>query len=90
MAASRRQVQRPARREAEEAPLGVEQVEQRMEVVLVGAASMLAREGLSFASLRRMEEQEEDSAEDVLEELDEPEAEARDEELVTPTRSLER
>jgi len=51
---------------------------------------MLAREGLSFASLRRMEEQEEDSAEDVLEELDEPEAEARDEELVTPTRSLER
>ncbi|HTK23284.1 MAG TPA: lysylphosphatidylglycerol synthase transmembrane domain-containing protein, partial [Gaiella sp.] len=33
---------------------------------------MLAREGLSFASLRRMEEQEETSAEDVLEELEDP------------------
>jgi uncharacterized protein (TIRG00374 family) len=33
---------------------------------------MLAREGLSFASLRRIEEQEEASAEDVLDDLEEP------------------
>jgi glycosyltransferase 2 family protein len=46
---------------------------------------MLAREGLSFASLRRMEEQEESSPEDDVEDLEMP-----DEELVTPTRSLER
>ena len=39
---------------------------------------MLAREGLSFASLKRMEEQEETSAEDVLEEL----AESQDDERV--------
>ncbi len=45
---------------------------------------MLAREGLSFASLRRMEEDEETSAEDVLEEHE------AEEELVTPTRSFER
>ena len=51
---------------------------------------MLAREGLSFASLRRMEEQEETSAEDVLEELDDPEPDANEEDLVTPTRSFER
>ena len=51
---------------------------------------MLAREGLSFASLRRMEEQEETSAEDVLEELDDPEPREHMEEFVTPTRSFER
>jgi hypothetical protein len=56
---------------------------------------MLAREGLSFASLRRMEEEEESSAEDVLadlEEGEEPEAEPALErrEFVTPTRSRER
>lgn len=51
---------------------------------------MLAREGLSFASLRRMEEEEEDSAEDVLEDLDEPERREHEEEFVTPTRSYER
>jgi uncharacterized protein (TIRG00374 family) len=51
---------------------------------------MLAREGLSFASLRRMEEDEETSAEDVLEDLDEPESEAREEEFLTQTRSFER
>jgi hypothetical protein len=51
---------------------------------------MLAREGLSFASLRRMEEQEESSAEDALEDLADPDAENRDEAFVTPTRSFER
>ena len=51
---------------------------------------MLAREGLSFASLRRMEEQEESSAEDVLEDLADHEAEDREEAFVTPTRSFER
>jgi hypothetical protein len=55
----------------------------------VGLA-MLAREGLSFASLRRMEEQEESSAEDVLEGLEDAELEAPGTELVTPTRSYER
>ena len=50
---------------------------------------MLAREGLSLASLRRMEEQEESSAEDVLEQLDDGRG-AREDELVTPSRSLER
>jgi len=48
---------------------------------------MLAREGLSFASLRRMEEDEASSAEDVLEDFEEHQSE---EELVTPTRSFER
>ena len=52
---------------------------------------MLAREGLSFAALKRMEEQEETSAEDALEELEEA-AEAdydedADRELVTRARS---
>lgn len=42
---------------------------------------MLAREGLSLASLKRMEEQEESSAEEVLDELAGPEP--ADEELVT-------
>jgi hypothetical protein len=51
---------------------------------------MLAREGLSFASLRRIEEEEETSAEDVLEELSDPESEEREEAFVTPTRSFER
>jgi uncharacterized membrane protein YbhN (UPF0104 family) len=51
---------------------------------------MLAREGLSFASLRRMEEHEETSAEDALEDLADPGAEDRDEAFVTPTRSFER
>ncbi len=51
---------------------------------------MLAREGLSFASLRRMEEHEESSAEDVLEDLANPEGEEREEAFVTPTRSFER
>ena len=52
---------------------------------------MLAREGLSFAALKRMEDAEEESAEDVLEELadelqlDSPSAEA--EPLVTEGRS---
>ena len=40
--------------------------------------------------LRRMEEEEETSAEDVLEELEEPERHAHDSEFVTPTRSYER
>jgi len=51
---------------------------------------MLAREGLSFASLRRMEEEEESSAEDVLEDLDDGESDAREEEFLTQTRSFER
>jgi uncharacterized protein (TIRG00374 family) len=51
---------------------------------------MLAREGLSFASLRRIEEQEESSAEDVLEELEEDDPADRADALVTPSRSLER
>jgi hypothetical protein len=51
---------------------------------------MLAREGLSFASLRRMEEQEETSAEDVLEEREAPEPREHEAEFVTPTRSFER
>jgi uncharacterized membrane protein YbhN (UPF0104 family) len=42
---------------------------------------MLAREGLSFAALKRMEDEEESSAEDVLEELQD-EAEEDDEEPV--------
>ncbi len=52
---------------------------------------MLAREGLSFAALKRMEEQEETSAEDALEELEEAAAadydEDADRELVTRARS---
>jgi len=48
---------------------------------------MLAREGLSFASLRRMEEDEESSAEDVLEDVAEAESEDREEAFFTPTRS---
>ncbi len=47
---------------------------------------MLAREGLSFASLRRIEEQEESAADDVLEELEE-ETDEREDALVTPSRS---
>ena len=48
---------------------------------------MLAREGLSFASLKRMEEQEE-SAEDVLEQLIEDDAEAvADREVLTRARA---
>jgi len=38
--AARRQRERPARRDAREAPLRIEGVEQRKEVVLVGAASV--------------------------------------------------
>jgi uncharacterized membrane protein YbhN (UPF0104 family) len=49
---------------------------------------MLAREGLSFASLKRMEEQEESSAEDVLEHLIEDDAEAvADREVLTRARA---
>ncbi|HEX3291510.1 MAG TPA: lysylphosphatidylglycerol synthase transmembrane domain-containing protein [Gaiella sp.] len=53
---------------------------------------MLAREGLSFAALKRMEDAEEESAEDVLEELpDEEEEESGEVEearrYVTPARS---
>ena len=49
---------------------------------------MLAREGLSLASLRRMEEQEESSAEDVLESLaDEPDAAPDEDAFVTRARS---
>ena len=51
---------------------------------------MLAREGLSFAALKRMEEQEESSAEDVLEEAEESDEEYdRDggRQLVTRARS---
>ena len=49
---------------------------------------MLAREGLSFASLKRMEDQEEASAEDVLEDLEEPSGDgAARRELVTRARS---
>jgi hypothetical protein len=51
---------------------------------------MLAREGLSFASLRRIEEEEETSADDVLEALDDTERGEQDSEFVTPTRSYER
>src|SRR5262245_17777205 len=36
---------------------------------------MLAREGLSFAALKRMEDEEEEVAEDVLEELEDEDAE---------------
>jgi len=46
---------------------------------------MLAREGLSFAALKRMEEQEETSAEDVLDQAeDEAEIEADDAEVAEP------
>ena len=38
--ASGRQRERPARRDAEQPPLGVERVEERVEVVLVGAAAV--------------------------------------------------
>jgi hypothetical protein len=38
--AARRQRERPARRDAYEAPLRVERVEQRKEIVLVGAATV--------------------------------------------------
>jgi hypothetical protein len=51
---------------------------------------MLAREGLSFASLKRMEEQEEQSAENVAEGLEEsPDGHdvGEDRELVTRVRS---
>ena len=52
---------------------------------------MLAREGLSFAALKRMEDQEEASAEDVLEEVEEPSPEDVSHEgrgeLVTRARS---
>ena len=47
---------------------------------------MLAREGLSLASLKKMEEQEESSAEDVLEELEE--AADQDEEEPAAGRQL--
>jgi hypothetical protein len=47
---------------------------------------MLAREGLSFASLRRIEEEEESSAEDLLEDLEDDRSE-RDDRLVTQSRS---
>jgi uncharacterized protein (TIRG00374 family) len=51
---------------------------------------MLAREGLSFASLRRIEEQEETSAEDVLEEIEEHAHGVDEDAFVTPLRSRER
>jgi hypothetical protein len=51
---------------------------------------MLAREGLSFASLRRIEEEEESAAEEALEELEEDEPPAREGELLTPSRSRDR
>jgi hypothetical protein len=51
---------------------------------------MLAREGLSFASLRRIEEAEESTAEEVLEDLEEDEGAEREGELVTPSRSRDR
>jgi hypothetical protein len=44
---------------------------------------MLAREGLSFASLKRMEEEEEDSAEDVLAKPASPAPEAFERDRVT-------
>lgn len=51
---------------------------------------MLAREGLSLASLQRMEEQEETSAEDVLERLDEDEeGERREDVFVIQSRGRE-
>ena len=46
---------------------------------------MLAREGLSFAALKRMEDDEETSAEDVLEEL--PETSPAEEEPATSART---
>ena len=52
---------------------------------------MLAREGLSFAALKRMEDDEEASAEDALEELGDDDEEAFEDEdadrYVTPLRS---
>ena len=52
---------------------------------------MLAREGLSFAALKRMEEQEESSAENVLEDTedvpDEDDGSVAEEELVTRARA---
>ena len=52
---------------------------------------MLAREGLSFAALKRMEDEEEASAEDVLEDLADEDEEAFEDEdadrYVTPLRS---
>jgi len=48
---------------------------------------MLAREGLSFAALKRMEEDEESSAEDVLEELPEDALDGSRGALVTGSRS---
>jgi uncharacterized protein (TIRG00374 family) len=51
---------------------------------------MLAREGLSLASLRRMEEQEETSAEDVLERLEDDEGRTdREDVFVIQSRSRE-
>jgi uncharacterized protein (TIRG00374 family) len=47
---------------------------------------MLAREGLSFAALKRMEDEEEDEAEDVLEELEDEDAE-REAAVLTEARS---
>ena len=37
---ARRELQRPARRDADEPPVGVEHVEERQQVVLVGAAAV--------------------------------------------------
>ncbi len=52
---------------------------------------MLAREGLSFAALQRMEDEEEASAEDVLEDIEDETEEALEDEdadrYVTPVRS---
>jgi uncharacterized protein (TIRG00374 family) len=48
---------------------------------------MLAREGLSFAALKRMEDEQEDSAEDVLEELEEEPAPDDERAVLTEARS---
>jgi uncharacterized membrane protein YbhN (UPF0104 family) len=49
---------------------------------------MLTREGLSFAALKRMEDEQEESAEDVLEELDDDELSRADQRAVlTEARS---
>jgi len=45
VAAARRQVVRASRRHAQQAPLRVEQVEQREEIMLVGAAAVEQDEG---------------------------------------------
>jgi uncharacterized protein (TIRG00374 family) len=47
---------------------------------------MLAREGLSFAALKRIEDEQEESAEEVIEELEEDES-LRDEAVLTEARS---